>query len=71
MVSINIENEDVQSVTAAIGEYPLTLPHLMLLIDGLSILYNSDEFVDFMILGIAYFHHQVTVSFHPTNDRNF
>lgn len=51
MVTINMDNEDLETAKNIIGEYPPSFPYLILLIDGVAVPYNSDEFIDFMIMG--------------------
>lgn len=51
MVTINMDFEHVENTTSVLPEYPTSFPHLVMLIDGVTIPYNNEEFVDFMIMG--------------------
>lgn len=51
MVTINMEFENVDNTTSVLPDNPTTFPYLVMLVDGVSIPYNNDEFVDFMIMG--------------------
>ncbi len=50
-VTINMDNEVIETATSIIGESPSSFPYLILLVEGAAIPYNSDEFIDFMIMG--------------------
>lgn len=51
MVTINMEFENMENTTSVLPEYPSSFPYLVMLIDGVTIPYNNEEFVDFMIMG--------------------
>ena len=51
MVTINMDNENLDVAKNVIGEYPPSFPYLVLLVDGIVVHYRDEEFIDFMILG--------------------
>lgn len=50
MVTINMDEENIEETRNFIGEYSSSLPYLLLLVDGVAIPYDN-EFYDFLIMG--------------------